>query len=75
MSTPSRRISRASVERFTDLRCLTTLDMLKRERRFKTHAEQNIAAAPLFNRSTPRNSFRAESLEGGACVIYRTRLD
>ena len=49
--------------------------MLEKEERFKTYAEQNIAAAPLFNRLAPRSSFRAESLEGGARVIYSTRLE
>ena len=45
------------------------------EERLETYAEQNMAAAPLFNRLAPRSSFRAESLEGGARVTHRTRLD
>ena len=48
--------------------------MLKQEERVKTDTEEISAAAPLFIRLELRNSFRAESLEGGARVIYSTRL-
>ena len=62
---------RLQTERFD----FTTLDILKQEERFKTDTREISAAAPIFIRLEPRNSFRPESLEGRARVIYSTRLE
>ena len=81
MSTLNSRMRRinnecsATLRSQTELFDFTTLDILKLEQRFETDAREISAAAPLFIRSEPRNSFRAESLEGRARVIYSTRLE